>query len=116
VVNGELRELTYPIEMDARVRVVKMSDTDGSRIYRRSITFLLEAAFEDLYPDADISVDHSMSSGGFYCTVINRPPLHKDELARLENHMKELVKQIFHLSAKSFHCRRQSIISRRKTS
>lgn len=92
VVNGELRELTYPIEMDARVRVVKMSDSDGSRIYRRSITFLLEAAFEDLYPDADISVDHSMSSGGFYCTVINRPPLVKDELAKLENHMKELVR------------------------
>ncbi len=91
VVNSELRELTYPIDMDARVSVVKMSDSDGSRIYRRSITFLLEAAFEDLYPNADISVDHSMSSGGFFCTAINRPPLHKDELARLENHMKELV-------------------------
>ncbi len=92
VVNSELRELTYPIDMDARVSVVKMSDSDGSRIYRRSITFLLEAAFEDLYPNADISVDHSMSSGGFFCTTINRPPLHKDELARLENHMKELVR------------------------
>ena len=92
VVNSELRELTYPIDMDARVSVVKMSDSDGSRIYRRSITFLLEAAFEDLYPNADISVDHSMSSGGFFCTAINRPPLHKDELARLENHMKELVR------------------------
>jgi uridine kinase len=92
VVNGELRELTYPIQMDARVRVVKMSDSDGSRIYRRSITFLLEAAFEDLYPNADISVDHSMSSGGFFCSVINRPPLHKDELAHLESHMKELVR------------------------
>ncbi len=92
VVNGELRELTYPIEMDARVSVVKMSDSDGSRIYRRSITFLLEAAFEDLYPNADISVDHSMSSGGFFCTAINRPPLHKDELAKLEHHMKELVR------------------------
>ncbi len=92
VVNGELRELTYPIEMDARVHFVKMSDSDGSRIYRRSITFLLEAAFEDLYPNADISVDHSMSSGGFFCTVIHRPPLNKDELANLERHMKELVR------------------------
>ena len=92
VVNGELRELTYSIEMDARVHFVKMSNSDGSRIYRRSITFLLEAAFEDLYPNADISVDHSMSSGGFFCTAINRPPLNKEELARLEHHMKELVR------------------------
>lgn len=92
VVNGELRELTYPIAMDAKVRIVKMSDSDGSRIYRRSITFLLETAFEDLFPNADISIDHSMSSGGFFCTVINRPPLNNDELSRLESHMKELVK------------------------
>src|ERR1039457_245279 len=34
VVNGELRELTYPIALDSRVRPVKMSDPDGSGIYR----------------------------------------------------------------------------------
>lgn len=92
VVNGELRELTYPIEMDANVRPVHMSGTDGSRIYRRSVTFLLEAAFADLFSPADIAVDHSLSSGGFYCSVINRPPLTPEELNALELHMKELVK------------------------
>jgi uridine kinase len=92
IVNDELRELTYPIEMDAVVSPVKMSSADGSRIYRRSVTFLLEAAFEDLFPTADIAIVHSMSSGGFYCSVINRPPLTREELDRLEHHMKELVK------------------------
>jgi uridine kinase len=92
VVNGELRELTHPIDLDARARFVKMSDSDGSRIYRRSVTFLLEAAFEDMFPAADIAVDHSLSSGGFYCSVLNRPPLSKEELAALESHMQELVK------------------------
>jgi uridine kinase len=92
VVNGELRELTYPIELDSRVRPVKMSDPDGSGIYRRSVTCLLVAAFEDIFPDADISIDHSMSSGSFYCTVINRGPLSKEELAVVEARMKELVK------------------------
>src|ERR1035438_6000971 len=92
VVNGELRELTHPVDMDSRVRLVTMSDPDGSGIYRRSVTFLLEAAFENMFPTADISVDHSMSSGGFYCSVINRGPLSKDELALVEARMKELVK------------------------
>jgi len=36
VVNGELRELTYPVEIDSRARPVKMSEPDGSGIYRRS--------------------------------------------------------------------------------
>ena len=56
VVNGELRELTYPIDMDSRVRPLTMHDTDGARIYRRSVTFLLEAAFEDLFPDTALTV------------------------------------------------------------
>jgi uridine kinase len=92
IVNDELRELTYPIELDARARPVKMSDSDGSRIYRRSVTFLLEAAFEDMFPTADVAIEHALSSGGFYCSVVNRSPLSKDELAALEAHMKELVK------------------------
>ena len=92
VVNGELRELTHPVELDSRVRLVTMSDPDGSGIYRRSVTFLLDAAFEDTFPTADISIDHSMSSGGFYCSVINRGPLSKEELAQVEARMKELVK------------------------
>ena len=77
VVNGELRELTHTVALDSRVRLVRMSDPDGSVIYRRSIIFLLEAAFEDTFPHADISIDHSVSSGGFYCSVINRGPLAK---------------------------------------
>ena len=92
VVNGELCELTQAVELDSRVRLIRMSDPDGSGIYRRSITFLLEAAFEDIFPTADISIDHSLSSGGFYCSVLNRGPLSKEELAAVEARMKELVK------------------------
>src|SRR5512135_43662 len=88
VINGELRELTHPVELDSRVRLIRMSHPDGSGIYRRSITFLLEAAFEDIFPTADISIDHSLSSGGFYCSVINRAPLSRDELATVEARMK----------------------------
>lgn len=91
VVNGELRELTYPIEIESKVRPVTMSDSDGARIYRRSITFLLEVAFEDLFPNAALNIDHSVASGGFFCRVAGREPLTQEELERLEAHMRELV-------------------------
>lgn len=93
VVNGELRELTYPISMDARVRPVTMADADGARIYRRSITFLLEAAFEELFPQAILTVDHSVAFGGYYCQVSGRPPLSEAEIQALEAHMRYLVAQ-----------------------
>jgi uridine kinase len=93
VINSELRELTYPIEMDARVRPITMGESDGMRIYRRSLTFLLATAFEPLFPDAELIVDHSVSSGGYYCEVIGREPLSVNELAALEARMRELVEQ-----------------------
>jgi uridine kinase len=93
VVNGELRELTYTIEMDAQIRLVTMADDDGARIYRRSVTFLLEAAFEELFPDASMTLDHSVSAGGYYCEVIGRDPLSLDEMKRLEARMREIVAQ-----------------------
>ncbi|TET35459.1 MAG: nucleoside kinase [Anaerolineales bacterium] len=91
VVNGELRELTYPIEMDSRVRPVTMGSADGMRIYRRSLTFLLATAFEELHPDARLTVDHSVSSGGYYCEVSDHDPLTKGELQKVEDRMREFV-------------------------
>src|SRR5687768_8943612 len=69
IINDELHELTYPIEMEARLQAVSMADSDGARIYRRSLTFLLETAFTNLFPDAALYIDHSVDSGGFYCHV-----------------------------------------------
>lgn len=93
VVNGELRELTYKIQMDSTVRPVTMGEPDGMLIYRRSLTFLLDTAFDELYSDATLTIDHSVSSGGYYCEVSGRSPLTNDELAVLEAHMQALVNE-----------------------
>ena len=92
IVNGELRELTYPIKIDSHVKPVTMSEADGMRIYRRSLIFLLEAAFDECYPEAILKVNHSVSSGGYFCDVSGRPQLKRDELEKLENKMWEMVK------------------------
>ncbi len=93
IVNGQLRELTYKVEMEAKVRPVTMGEADGMRFYRRSLTFLLESAFNELFPNAFMTIDHSVSSGGYFCQVFNRLPLSEAELTRLEARMKELVEK-----------------------
>ncbi|HET6820993.1 MAG TPA: nucleoside kinase [Anaerolineales bacterium] len=91
IVNSDLRELTYPITIESRVIPVTMSEPDGARIYRRSLTFLLEMAFNDLFPEAVLYVDHSVASGGFYCQITGREPLFEAEIDALRDHMRELV-------------------------
>jgi uridine kinase len=91
VINGELHELTYPVLMEASLEPVTMKDADGMRIYRRSLTFLLETAFSRLFKKAGLIIDHSVSSGGYYCHVEGRAPLSREELMTLQNEMRELV-------------------------
>jgi len=91
IVNGELRELTYPILMDCLLSPITMAQADGMLIYRRSLTFLLDAAFDELFPDAILTIDHSVSSGGYYCEVTEHPPVTLADLAALEKHMHALV-------------------------
>ncbi len=91
VVNGELGELTVPVAMEAVVRPVTMADPDGARIYRRSLTFLLEAAFVRRFPGAQLYVDHSLVAGGYFCNVSGRAALSAGELGQLEAEMRSLV-------------------------
>ncbi len=91
IVNTELRELNYPIEIESTVTPVTMQDMDGARIYRRSITFLMQAAFEELFPGVILAVDHSVASGGYYCQITNRDPLTSEELLQLESKMVNMV-------------------------
>lgn len=101
VVNGELRELTFAIELDSRIRLITMGDDDGSRIYRRSITFLMEAAFEELFPEAHMTLDHSVSSGGYYCQVFSKNEFTIHEIKQLKKRMKELVEENLQFTRKT---------------
>ncbi|MBK8417598.1 nucleoside kinase [Candidatus Villigracilis saccharophilus] len=93
IINNEIHELSYLIEMEARCTPVTMDSADGARIYRRSLVFLLEMAFMDLFPNGKLTIDHSLSSGGFYCQVTERGALAQDELDALKLHMQKLVEE-----------------------
>jgi len=93
IVNGELHELAHPIDLEARIRPVTMADADGARIYRRSLTFLLEAAFRKLFAAETVSlcIEHSLASGGYFCNLRGRAPLTADEIGSLQAEMRRLV-------------------------
>jgi len=100
VINGALRELTYPIKIESEITPVTMGTADGMRIYRRSLTLLLGAAFEKLFPGVDLIVDHSVSFGGYFCRVLNRDELTAKELQRLKNRMIEIVEKDLEIERK----------------
>ncbi len=93
IVNNALRELTYSVDIDSRVEMIHTDSEDGARIYRRSLTFLLEVAFERIYPGMELRIDHSVSSGGFFCQVAGCPQFGENDLERLRVEMNDLIQR-----------------------
>jgi uridine kinase len=91
LVNGRLRELSYPLNFDALLIPVTMADSDGVRIYRRSLSFLMIAAAAACFPDHTITVEHSMPFGGYYCECSDNYVLTAEELQQLGDYMRQLV-------------------------
>lgn len=91
LVDGRLRELTYPIQRDVEAQPLSMAADDGMKIYRRGLTFLMVAAALRLFPKAQVVVDHSIQSGGYFCQVRGRAAFTKDELSQLAAEMQAMV-------------------------
>ncbi len=91
LVDGELRELTFPVTRDVDVRLLSNATGDGKRIYQRSLILLMLAAVRELYPEARITVDYAVTMTGLLCEVHGRPPFTASEIATLESYMKEIV-------------------------
>ncbi len=89
--DGKLLELTTPIRVDTEIKPVFITDSEGIRIYTRSLVLLLAAAVAELFPEARVVVDHSVPFGGYYCWVANRHPFTEEELSLIETKMREFV-------------------------
>ncbi len=91
LVDGKLKELTWSVTCDVEATPVTLADSDGERIYRRSLSFLLVAAAQQLFPQAQVYVDYPLPFGGYFCEVRGREPFTPQELDRLEARMREMV-------------------------
>jgi uridine kinase len=92
IVDGRLRELRTPLQRDADVTPVLVTDADGARIYRRSLAFLLVTAAAEVFPEADVLIEHSAPTvGGYFCSVRGRAPFSAEDLRQLDARMRAIV-------------------------
>lgn len=91
LVNGKLRELSETLNRDVELAPISSADSDGARIYRRSLCFLMIAAADELFPGDPIIIHHSMPFGGYYCERENSHPLTDEEITRLKQRMQALI-------------------------
>ena len=90
MVNDRLVDLTYPLEQDAKVRILTNKDPEALMVYRHSTAHLLAAAVTQLFPAVQCGIGPPTDEGFFYDFVVPRPFV-PDDLEAIEKKMKEIA-------------------------
>src|SRR5580765_5531002 len=92
IVDGKLVDLAYPVEHDAKVRVVTDRSPEALALSRHSTAHLLAAAVTNLFPGVQCGIGPATDEGFFYDFVVPRPFVPED-LDAIEAKMRELADQ-----------------------
>jgi threonyl-tRNA synthetase len=88
-VDGELYDLTRPLEKDAALQILTAKDPESLNVYRHSSAHLLAAAVLELYPETKLGIGPPIDNGFYY--DFDRPaPFTPEDLERIEKKMWEL--------------------------
>lgn len=90
-VDNDIEELTYQLNRDAKVEFIDLTTDDGMRIYRRSLSFILVKAANDLFPDREVIINHSISKG-LYFEIQGDEVLTEEEVVKIKKRMMEIAK------------------------
>lgn len=89
-VNNKTESLAYRIYRPKRIEYVDISNSSAMRTYVRSLCFILAKAVDDLFPDAQIFIEHSVSNG-YYFQIDAGQIIGKEQLDNIRNRMHEIV-------------------------
>src|SRR5687767_14943554 len=92
VVDGQVRDLMTPLAGDATVRILTERDADALAVLRHSTAHVLATAVRELRPEADIGFGPAIEEGFYYDFDVNAP-FTPEDLAAIEQKMREVVEQ-----------------------
>jgi len=91
-VNGKTVDLCSEITEDANLIIQTFSDAKGKEIYWHSTAHLMAQAVKQLFPEVKITIGPAIEQG-FYYDFDRDEPFSEEELAQIENRMRELIAQ-----------------------
>ncbi len=91
-INGEVKDLTTPIDADAEVELLTFNDNDGAHVLRHTASHILAAAVKRLYPDVKLTIGPAIDNG-FYYDFDSDVTFTPEVLEKLEAEMKKIVKE-----------------------
>ncbi|WP_028007864.1 threonine--tRNA ligase [Solimonas flava] len=91
-VNGELWDLTRPIDRDAKIAIVTRDKPEALEVIRHDAAHVLAQAVQELFPGTQITFGPA-TEVGFYYDFAREVPFTDADLETIEAKMREIVKR-----------------------
>lgn len=107
-VNGELTDMSQVLDSDATVNFYTLKDKEGLDVYRHTCSHVLAQAVKTIYPTAQLAIGPTIENG-FYYDFDFKTPITQDDLAKIEDEMRKIIKA--NLPVSRFELPRQEAIN-----
>jgi threonyl-tRNA synthetase len=91
-VNGEIWDLSRPIDTDASIKIFTWNDKGGKYAFWHSSAHVFAEALESLYPGVKFGIGPPIENGFYYDVDLGDRPFGDEELAAVEKKMIELAR------------------------
>ncbi|MFQ6104767.1 MAG: threonine--tRNA ligase [Candidatus Glassbacteria bacterium] len=89
--DNQVIDLSRPIKSSGELKFVSIDEAGGIDILRHSASHVMAYAVKELYENVKIAIGPSIENGFYYDFLLERP-FTPDDLAKIEDKMKEIVK------------------------
>lgn len=92
VFNGEIRGLQEKVDKSGDIRFVKFEDKEGKEIFWHTSSHVMALAVQRIWPDVKFAIGPAISNG-FYYDFDMEHRLTPEDLIKIEEEMKKIVKE-----------------------
>ena len=89
-INDELKDLSYPIEKDSTLKILKKDADCALELIRHDCAHVMAEAVQELYPGTQVTIGPAIEHG-FYYDFSREKPFTLDDLVKIEEKMHEII-------------------------
>ena len=92
-VNGEVKDLRYELKEDCNLSIETFENSeDGKKAYWHTTAHIMAQAVKRLFPNTKLGIGPAIENGFYYDFKVEKP-LTEDDMKKIEEEMKKIIKE-----------------------
>ena len=96
-VDGKVVDLSSELSSDCEVEILTFDSEEGKKVYNHTASHVLAQAVKRLFPSAKLTIGPAIEQG-FYYDIDSETAITADNLAKIEDEMKKIIKEDLKIS------------------